>query len=118
MSAHTQGPWRAGRGCVVADHPVPEMNGSDAVDYYGGHLIAESIAPQNIPPIAAAPELLTSLQDLIQDERFGTDSYCEVCQRHAPKDDAGHVIGKVVHREDCMIGRAGAAITKATGAAA
>lgn len=68
MSAHTQGPWRAGRGCVVADHPVPEMGGSDAVDYYGGHLIAESIAPQNIPLISTAPEMLALLQELVDIE--------------------------------------------------
>lgn len=56
---HTPGPWRIGRkGCVVADVPVPEMGGSDAVDYYGGHMVAESIADKNGLVIAAAPELL------------------------------------------------------------
>lgn len=61
---YTLGPWRPGKtgGCVVADHPVPEIGGSDAVDYYGGHLIAESIAPQNVPLIAAAPDLLEALE--------------------------------------------------------
>lgn len=79
MSAHTQGPWRAGRGCVVADHPVPEMNGSDAVEYYGGHLIAESIAPQNIPVISAAPEMLALLQELVDIEgaQPGTQAWAE-----------------------------------------
>lgn len=59
---HTPGPWRHGKvgGCVVADAPVPEVSGSDAIDYYGGHLIAESIAPQNVPAIAALPELLAA----------------------------------------------------------
>lgn len=32
------------------------------MDYYGGHLIAESIAPQNVPLIAAAPDLLEALE--------------------------------------------------------
>lgn len=60
---HTQGPWRAGKGyCVVADYPIPEIGGSDASDYYGGHLICESIAPRNIPIVAAAPELLHQLE--------------------------------------------------------
>ena len=59
MSAHTPGPWRVGAcGSVVADHPIPELSGSDEVEYYGGHLVAESIAPQNMALIAAAPELL------------------------------------------------------------
>ena len=68
MSAHTKGPWRAGRnGSVVADEPVLEMNGSDAVEYYGGHLIAESIAAKNVPIIVAAPALLTAAEKA---ERF------------------------------------------------
>jgi len=50
---HTAEPWRAGagtggKGSIVADEAVPEMNGSDAIDYYGGHLIAESMVPRNI----------------------------------------------------------------------
>lgn len=61
--AYTKGPWRKGRsGAVVADHPVPGMGGSDAVEYYGGHLIAESVAPQNRDIIAAAPELYEALE--------------------------------------------------------
>jgi len=64
---HTPGPWRAStqRYAVVADHPVPEIGGSDAIDYYGGHLIGESIAPQNIGLIAAAPELLEALKETL-----------------------------------------------------
>lgn len=64
----TRGPWRAGRkGSVVADYPVPEIGGSDAVDYYGGHLIAESVAPQNVPIIAAAPALRDALKAVAED---------------------------------------------------
>lgn len=55
---HTKTPWRVGKpnrmGSVVADEPVPEIGGSDAVDYYGGHLIAESIAPRNAQFIVRA----------------------------------------------------------------
>lgn len=60
MTAHTPGPWRIGttEGAVVADVPIPEVEGSDHYEYYGGHLVAESIAPRNLPVIAAAPELL------------------------------------------------------------
>ena len=66
MSAHTPGPWRRGK-CyqsIVADAPVPGIKGSDDVEAYGGNLIAESVATQNIPLIAAAPELLAVLQRL------------------------------------------------------
>lgn len=64
MSEHTRGPWRVGKGfgSVVADTPVPEVNGSDAVEYYGGHLVAESISPANARLIAAAPDLLAALK--------------------------------------------------------
>lgn len=62
MSAlHTRGPWRVGRGggCVVSDAPVENgPRGCAEVEYYGGHLIAESIAKCNAPAIAATPELL------------------------------------------------------------
>ena len=55
---HTKTPWRLGApsqmGSVVADEPVPEIKGSEAVDYYGGHLIAESIAPRNAEFIVRA----------------------------------------------------------------
>lgn len=62
--AHTPGPWRAARlhGAVVADIPILEVPGSDDVTYYGGHLIAESIAAQNVALIAAAPDLLAALR--------------------------------------------------------
>lgn len=57
---HTPGPWRAGEtgGAVVADHQISEVSGSEDVEYYGGHLVAESIAARNVPVIAAAPDLL------------------------------------------------------------
>lgn len=55
---HTKTPWRVGNpsqmGSVVADEPVPEVRGSDAVSHYGGHLIAESIAPRNAEFIVRA----------------------------------------------------------------
>lgn len=61
----TEGPWRISDkapGTVVADAPVPGVRGSDATEYYGGHLIAESIAPQNLPLIAAARSMFAALQ--------------------------------------------------------
>ena len=54
MSNHTPEPWRVGRPFnVVSDTPVPEMGGSDAVEYYGGHLIGESIIEANARRIVA-----------------------------------------------------------------
>ena len=69
MTAHTAGPWRASIGgkfaIVVGDYPVPGIKGSDEVSYYGGHLIAESVAPQNARLIAAAPDLLATVRELL-----------------------------------------------------
>jgi len=69
---HTPGPWRIGRnyGAVVADHPVPEMSGSDHVEAYGGHMVGESIAPRNRQLIAAAPELAVALRRLLSEYIF------------------------------------------------
>lgn len=54
MSEHTKGLLRVGHsGAVVADHPVPEMSGSDAVEYYGGHLVAESVTAANARRLVA-----------------------------------------------------------------
>ncbi|WP_273430548.1 hypothetical protein [Chitinibacter tainanensis] len=52
---HTPTPWRLGtNNCVVSDTPVHEMSGSEAVEYYGGHLIAESVVGRNARRIVAA----------------------------------------------------------------
>ncbi len=68
MSKHTPGPWRAGTwgASVVSDQPIQDgINGSDDIQHYGGHLVAESIAACNMPLIIAAPELLESLTNLV-----------------------------------------------------
>ena len=64
MSNHTPGPWRIGKnfGSVVCDTPVPGIRGSDHTEYYGGHLIAESVTKANANLIAAAPDLLEVLE--------------------------------------------------------
>lgn len=59
---HTPGPWRQGKACdsVVSDFPIGTIAGADDVKYYGGHLIAESVASQNRPLVIAAPALLAA----------------------------------------------------------
>ena len=86
-STHTPGPWRAGRNfCVVADVPVPDIGGSDAVSYYGGHLICESIAKRNVPIVAAAPELLEAVQELLSTmERIDSTTAEYFAARHKVK---------------------------------
>lgn len=71
MNKHTPTPWRIGKGhCVVADEPVPGMGGSDAIEYYGGHLIAESITTENCEHIVRCVNsheaLVKALQGVIR----------------------------------------------------
>jgi len=67
MSAkHTPGPWKIGKGSfVIADSPAPGIRGSDMIEYYGGHLICESVSEENAYLIAAAPDLLESLEGIV-----------------------------------------------------
>ncbi|WP_445656856.1 hypothetical protein [Achromobacter sp. NCFB-sbj8-Ac1-l] len=68
---HTPGNWTLGKtgGTVVSDQPLPDYTingGHDHVEYYGGHLIAESIwRAEDARLIAAAPELLEALIDVL-----------------------------------------------------
>lgn len=74
MSKHTPGPWQVGRGggCVIASHPVPGITGTDDIEYYGGHLVAESITPDNALLIAAADDLYEIVRRLLE----GWDAEC------------------------------------------
>ena len=59
----TPGPWRLGYGhTVVADSTEGlTIRGSIEPEYYGGNMIAESVAPANCHLISAAPELYAAL---------------------------------------------------------
>jgi hypothetical protein len=71
QNRHTPGPWRIGKsgGSVVTDNEIEDAVGGswgeDAKTFYGGNLIAESITPANARLIAAAPDLLEALRELI-----------------------------------------------------
>lgn len=63
---HTPLPWRVGKtGSVVADAPVPGLRGSDDTDYYGGHLICESVTPSNAEFIVRACNSYQPMLDLL-----------------------------------------------------
>lgn len=71
MSLWTAGPWRIGKhgGSVVSDTAVAHgPGGCDCVEYYGGHLIAESISSANAKLIAAAPDMVELLAELVDIE--------------------------------------------------
>ena len=69
---HTEGDWFAGGGSwVAAANPINgDISGSDDVDYYGGHLIGESISSCNIPIISAAPDMFKALLAVKQKLHF------------------------------------------------
>lgn len=69
MSLRTKGPWRSGKNadCVVADYPAGHEQDPHGIDYYGGHLVAESIHSSNRPIIIAAPTMLEALENLEND---------------------------------------------------
>jgi hypothetical protein len=47
---------------------------------------------------------------LVYQEGF-TDSYCGFCDRHAPKDQKGRIIGELRHDTECIIEYLGEAIS-------
>ena len=72
---HTPGEWRIGKmgGTVVADSKTSDTpnTGHDDVEYYGGHLICESIETQaNARLIAAAPDLLEACKMALKRKPF------------------------------------------------
>ena len=72
----TPGPWRRNPKCnaVVAD-AATGFEDRENIEYYGGHLIAESIFRyENADLIAAAPDLYQALEALVlAEEAAGSD---------------------------------------------
>jgi hypothetical protein len=68
---HTPGPWIIGyNSFIFCKTPISPVS-RDSLEYYGGYLICDNVAPQNLPIIASAPELLEVLKDarnFIQDQ--------------------------------------------------
>lgn len=66
--------WRVSKSApdaIVSDEPSGHDASEAALEYYGGHLVAESVAPQHRALIAAAPLLLEQLQGLVTALRRG-----------------------------------------------
>lgn len=117
---HTPGPWREGKNCgaIVADTAEGlSVNGTycdESKEYYGGYLIAETVASANKALIIEAPELLKSLEEMTAfaiNERASLYSGMEV-------DDEGLVVGlrdkATLKAEDERIARAQAVMARAS----
>ena len=106
MAEHTPGPWRVGDSpfCVVADVPAPnDATGHNAVDYYGGYLIAESIRGiDDARLIAAAPDLLTAAEnalDWLENDLGPCEPDCE-CVIHGVRDAIARARGTEAVRSE------------------
>jgi hypothetical protein len=68
----TKGPWEIGKynSCVISKNDeslsIRGSVGEDAIEYYGGNLICESVSKSNAKLIAAAPELLEALIEVVK----------------------------------------------------
>lgn len=59
--------WRPGKqpGTVVTDRIADGPELASHIDFYGGYLVAESIAPENVGPISATVDLLEAAKELL-----------------------------------------------------
>jgi len=126
MNTHTPGPWE-----VVTDKrkgregrlSIRRMNTCECVVYQvdPGSLFHMDTHQADANLIAASPELLDVLEDLLSyhiEATKTTDTYCDACETHAHKheDSLGNWTGKItpiIHTVWCPIGRAEATIKKA-----
>ncbi len=121
---HTPTPWLIEYD--PEEHKPPEFSCVDiTVGPPTGHTIAH-VDPHNEMPQHAdanaayivlacnAHEELAEIAQLVSD--LATDSYCEWCCEHAPKNDrTGKIIGPLSHVDDCIVKQARAALAQAKG---
>lgn len=97
---HDAGPWIEAKtdDAIVAPNADRRAMSPSAFDYYGGFVIAESVAPWNRPIIKAAPEMLTALADLEAEisARFTSD------YERAPEYMTEHLKSKVLAARDAL----------------
>lgn len=122
-AAHTPGPWGIERTRGMNWIGPLRQSGDGKVSDVLFHNDRDGLRPEalmendaNANLIAAAPDLLATLKDLLLEiTSAATSSYCEVCNRHAPKNAAGQSVGPVPHAADCFIWAAVETIAKAQG---
>lgn len=96
---HTKGPWirsKAG-GTIISEHTngLGEQ-GKECTEYYGGNVIAETVAECNMPLIMAAPDMLDAMKmasEIIKDSWNG-DPMCE------PDCQAWHILQAAIAKAE------------------
>jgi len=72
LKAATLGPYKIGKtgGCIISDYPIKNcLMVGDELNYYGGHLIAESITLDNSVFLASAWQDIKNMLETIRTER-------------------------------------------------
>ncbi len=118
MSKSTPGPWSYDPETGNVYHRS-EVNDEPAIAHTTGIDPSEKEhdeAVENARLIAAAPAMLEILKSWVEYiEMAETDSYCEVCCQHAPKDTEGRIAAAVLHLPSCKKECAKRVIAKAEG---
>lgn len=63
MSKHTPEPWMAGSHGSVISTPIPGITIKSDVEYYGGHMICESITKSNARRIVTCVNACAGMED-------------------------------------------------------
>ena len=66
------------------------------------HVVAAVTDYEDAKLIQFAPQLFKAVKNIREIYSPGI-SYCEFCNRHAPKDDDGCICGELIHDKDCPI---------------
>lgn len=73
IETYNRGEWKMGRYCVISDKPefskAVTIGGADEIDYYGGHLIGESINHPNMKVIIASKKLFELCKSIENDNK-------------------------------------------------
>lgn len=69
MNKHKFGEWRQSQkrpDAIVSDLDAGHDQDESSIKHHGGHLVAESVAPENRPLISAAPDLLEACEMVLK----------------------------------------------------
>ncbi len=118
-ASHTPTPWHVHYGHLGAIEVRDERE--NYVAMFGNpnfYTNAESDAERIVLCVNAHDALVEALAGLVEHVDAGrTNSYCEVCGQHAPKDDGGRIIGPIPCSASCSYRSALAALKLARGEA-